>query len=127
MDMGRRIKEQRIAAKLTQEELAIKLGLQKSAIAKYENGRVENIKRSVIQKMAEILVCSPAYLMGWDSDTDDTPSPYYLDPDAARAAQEAFDDPDLRALFDAARDSKADDIRMATDMLRRFKETNPDG
>ena len=50
----------------TQEELAQKLGLQKSAIAKYENGRVENIKRSIIAQMAEILECSPAYLMGWD-------------------------------------------------------------
>lgn len=66
MDMAYRIKERRLAMKLTQEALAAKLGLQKSAIAKYENGRVENIKRSVIAKMAEVLQCSPAYLMGWD-------------------------------------------------------------
>lgn len=50
----------------TQEELGEKLGLQKSAIAKYENGRVANIKRSIIANMALILECSPAYLMGWD-------------------------------------------------------------
>ena len=67
MEMGERIKERRLQMKYTQEELAEKLGLQKSAIAKYENGRVENIKRSTIQKMATILECSPAYLMGWDS------------------------------------------------------------
>ncbi|MBE6005635.1 MAG: helix-turn-helix domain-containing protein [Sarcina sp.] len=66
MDMATRIKERRLAMDYTQEELASKLGLQKSAIAKYENGRVENIKRSVIQKMASILECSPSYLMGWD-------------------------------------------------------------
>lgn len=52
----------------TQEELGEKLGLQKSAIAKYENGRVENIKRSVIANMARILECSPAYLMGWNEE-----------------------------------------------------------
>lgn len=52
---------------------------------------------------------------------------YYLDEETAKVAQEVFDDPDLRVLFDAARGSRPEDIRMAADMLRRFKETNPDG
>lgn len=69
MGMSDRIKEQRVKKGLTQEDLGAKLGLQKSAIAKYENGRVENIKRSTIQKMAEVLDCSPAFLMGWDEPT----------------------------------------------------------
>lgn len=64
MEMSRRIKERRVLMGYTQEELGEKLGLQKSAIAKYENGRVENIKRSVIANMAKILECSPSYLMG---------------------------------------------------------------
>ena len=66
MEMGDRIKERRLAMGYTQDELGTLLGLQKSAIAKYENGRVENIKRSIIAKMSEILECSPAYLMGWE-------------------------------------------------------------
>lgn len=69
--MGDRIKELRIAAGLTQEELGEKLGLQKSAIAKYENGRVMNIKRSVIAAMAQLFECSPSYLMGFDDDAED--------------------------------------------------------
>ena len=72
--MNRRIKERRLALNLTQEELAQRLGLQKSAIAKYESGRVENIKRSVLAKMAEILECSPTYLMGWDDEQPFAPS-----------------------------------------------------
>lgn len=68
MNMSDRIKERRTALGMTQEELGAKLGLQKSAIAKYENGRVENIKRSVIQNMATILDCTPSYLMGWDAE-----------------------------------------------------------
>lgn len=67
MDMGERIKELRKAKGYTQQDLARKLGLKDSAIAKYENGRVENIKRNVIAQMAEILDCSPTYLMGFDS------------------------------------------------------------
>ena len=66
MCMAQRIKQRRISMGYTQDELASKLGLQKSAIAKYENGRVENIKRSIIEKMANILECKPSYLMGWD-------------------------------------------------------------
>ena len=72
MTMADRIKERRIALGYTQEELASKLGLQKSAIAKYENGRVENIKRTVILKMSKILECSPSYLLAMDLDN---PSP----------------------------------------------------
>ena len=68
MTMNDRIKSQRIKLGLTQEELAEKLGLQKSAIAKYEKGRVENIKRSTIVNMAKILDCSPCYLLGFEDD-----------------------------------------------------------
>ena len=81
MEMAERIKERRLAMGYTQEELAEKLGLQKSAIAKYENGRVENIKRSIISKMAEILECSPAYLMGWIDETENPRSSYIDDRD----------------------------------------------
>ena len=55
MDIGQKIKEARLAKGLTQEELGNLVGLQKSAIAKYENGRVVNIKRSTLQKLAKAL------------------------------------------------------------------------
>ena len=52
MEIGKKIREARIAKGMTQEELGKIVGLQKSAIAKYENGRVVNIKRSTLQKLA---------------------------------------------------------------------------
>ena len=55
MDIGQKIRQARIAKGLTQEELGNLVGLQKSAIAKYENGRVVNIKRSTLQKLAQAL------------------------------------------------------------------------
>ena len=55
MEIGEKIREARIAKGLTQEELGKLVGLQKSAIAKYENGRVVNIKRSTLQKLANAL------------------------------------------------------------------------
>ena len=55
MEVGEKIRAARIAKNLTQEELGRMIGLQKSAIAKYENGRVVNIKRSTLQKLAKAL------------------------------------------------------------------------
>ena len=63
MSVSNRIKELRVRSGMTQEELADKLGLKKSAIAKYENGRVENIKRTTLLKLSEIFNVSPAYIM----------------------------------------------------------------
>lgn len=67
-EMGKRIKLKRLEANLTMEELGTKLGVQKSAINKWEKGMVTNIKRSTIQAMAEIFDCSPIWLMGWDDE-----------------------------------------------------------
>jgi repressor LexA len=55
MELGQKIKQARLQKGLTQEELGKIVGLQKSAIAKYENGRVVNIKRSTLQKLAKAL------------------------------------------------------------------------
>ena len=55
MEIGEKIRAARIAKNLTQEEIGKLIGLQKSAIAKYENGRVVNIKRSTLQKLAKAL------------------------------------------------------------------------
>lgn len=55
MEIGEKIRSARTAKGLTQEELGKLVGLQKSAIAKYENGRVVNIKRSTLQKLAAAL------------------------------------------------------------------------
>lgn len=64
MDVGERIKSARIALGLTQEELGEMLGVQKSAISKYEKGRVANIKRSTLKRLSEILQIKPSDLIG---------------------------------------------------------------
>lgn len=66
--MGERIKYLRESHGMTQEELGEKIGVQKSAIRKYEKGSVENIKRSSIKIMADLFGVSPCYLMAWDED-----------------------------------------------------------
>ncbi len=78
-----------------------------------------------LQILAEYLGVSVDYLLGVQQNVQ--PEEYYQDNEASRAAQEAFEDPNLRVLFDAAKGSRPEDIRMAAEMLRRLKGTNPDG
>lgn len=63
MNIGEKIKAARLAKGLTQEELGTMLGVQKSAIAKYESGRVVNIKRTTLKKISDILNIRPAELI----------------------------------------------------------------
>ena len=70
MNIGEKIKTARLAKGYTQEELGKLIGVQKSAIAKYEKGRVVNIKRSVLAKIAQILEIPPIELV---SDIEENP------------------------------------------------------
>lgn len=53
---------------------------------------------------------------------DGQPQQYYLDSEAVAISQELFKNPDLRVLFDAARGAKPENLRLAAEMLRQFKE-----
>lgn len=63
MNIGEKIKAARLAKGMTQEELGKILGVQKSAIAKYENGRIVNIKRSTLKKISDVLGIRPSELI----------------------------------------------------------------
>lgn len=68
MNMGERIKQLRLQKGLTQEELGKYIGVQKSAIRKYEKGAVTNLKRSSIETLAKLFNVTPSYLMCIDDD-----------------------------------------------------------
>lgn len=65
-NMGAIIKQLRLQKGITQEELGKVIGVQKSAIRKYESGMVQNIKRSSIKKLADFFDVSPSYLLGYE-------------------------------------------------------------
>ena len=59
MTIGEKIKKLRKEAGMTQAELASKLGLKDSVIAKYENGRIPDLKRTTIAGLAKVFNVSP--------------------------------------------------------------------
>ena len=64
MEIGQKIKAARLSKGYTQEELGKIIGVQKSAVAKWECGRVVNIKRTVLLKLSEVLEIPPVELIG---------------------------------------------------------------
>jgi len=64
MNVGELIKQARTEKGMTQEELADKVGVKKSAVAKWENGRVSEIKRSNLKNLSDALGLNPNQLLG---------------------------------------------------------------
>lgn len=117
LELYKNIKERRIKLGMTQTELAEKLGYSdKSAIAKIESGKID-IPQSKIVAFAKALHTSPSELMGWDEPKNE----YYFNKETAKTAQELFDNPDMRVLFDAARDAKPEDLKKAAEYLSFLK------
>ena len=96
------------------------LGFARSSVAKF-NSNIPNVDK--IKAIAEYFAVSIDEIV--NPDAEERPG-WYLDAETARAAQEVFDDPDTRMLFDAARDASPEAIRLAAEMLKTFKKTNPD-
>lgn len=54
------------------------------------------------------------------NDGKDDSLQYYLDPETARLAQEAANDPDMRLLLDAKRDLSPEDMQIIIDLAKRL-------
>lgn len=67
--INERIKLRRTELGLTLLQLADYLGVKEATVQRYESGEIKNIKHETVQKLSEILRCTPAYLMGWDEST----------------------------------------------------------
>lgn len=63
MSTGDKIKRLRVERNMTQEQLGEKLGVKKSAVAKYENDRVRNLKRKTLLKLADVFGVAPSYFI----------------------------------------------------------------
>lgn len=129
-----RIRELREAKSLSQDQLAEKLNVTKQAISQYERG-VRKPSVPMLEALCDFFNVSSDYLLGKDDvtvrlvDADGLKAleAYHIDCETMKVAQSIYDDPDLHALFNAARGSNPDNLKLAAEMLRRMKETNNDG
>lgn len=116
MDIGEKIKAARIAKGMTQEELGEILGVQRSAIAKYENGRVVNIKRSTLKKISDVLGIRPSELIFEEQ----------IEADPVGAAELHFEmimDEDLAEIFEDFKKLDATKKKIVKDLVRSLANT----
>ena len=71
MTIGQRIKARRNELKLSQRELAARLGYNDhTTLTRIEGGKVDLTQSKVVQ-FADVLGVTPAYLMGWEQEPED--------------------------------------------------------
>ena len=106
----------------TQNDLVHDFGYRASTVSDWCNGK-KLLRMDKIQALADYFGVEKSDLIE-DKPKNDK---YYLDPETASIAEQIYNDPNLRVLFDAARDSSPENMRLAAEMLKRMKDTNPDG
>ncbi len=89
----------------------------------FSNGYIGQLKRGTmpadrLAKVARYLNVSEEYLLSGEENPE---KGYYLSPETAQAAQEIFQNKELRALFDVQRDMDAEDLKALHDMALALK------
>jgi transcriptional regulator with XRE-family HTH domain len=115
--IGTRIMKRRKEMKLTQEELAARLGYKaKSTINKIELG-INDIPQSKVVKFAEALNTTPAYLMGWQEEIKKDPV------GAAERHVEMIMDEDLSEMFEDFKTLNDKKRKIVKDLVKSLAET----
>lgn len=68
MSVGQRIKHRRKSLGMSADKLGEMIGKNRSTVFRYENGYIENMPLDIIEPIAQALLTTPEYLMGWDDE-----------------------------------------------------------
>lgn len=75
-----RIKKLRQEKQMTLEEVSKIVGVSRQTIQKYENGIISNIPSDKIELLAKALDTTPAYIMGWEEEKQESRASLFDDP-----------------------------------------------
>jgi transcriptional regulator with XRE-family HTH domain len=116
MTAGEKIRKRRLELNMTMDDLGKAIGVQRSAINKYEKDMID-MKASTLAAIARVLMVSPVYLL---DDVEDDES------DQARL-EALHQDPRLGLLFDRTRKMSHADVDFMIQMADRIlKERDGD-
>jgi transcriptional regulator with XRE-family HTH domain len=102
----------------TAYKVSVETGIAQSTLSDWKKGK-STPKADKMQKIADLFNVSVDYLMtGKEKDGGET---YYLNEETAKMAQAIFENKELRALFDTARNASPDDLATAHNMLLALK------
>ena len=101
---------------MTQKELSELLGVDASTVGKWINKK-SLPRMGAIQQLSDYFKVDKSYFLEGDSREH-----YYLNDETRRIAQEAFENPELRILFNAARDVSPEDMKFVIEMVKKLKQ-----
>lgn len=112
------IKERRKALKMTQQELAEKIGYtDRSSVAKIESGTVDLSQSKIIQ-IAKALETTPGDLMG---SVEHEPQ-YYDDETVQIVTDRLRTNPNYSVLFKASADVKPENIEYVAELIKKLSD-----
>lgn len=122
-----RINELRKQKGLTNKELSDISGVPFGTISKISAGitKIPNVK--TMKAIADALGCTLEELDEYcnnDHENSTEKSNYYLNDEVEQMAQEIYDNPELRILFDASRKLEKEDILTVVSLVKRMKGYN---
>lgn len=98
------------------KDLCNALGFKYTTFVDWVNGKTYP-RIDKIEKMANYFGVPKSELV---EEYNSSKQSYYLDPEAAEMAQELYDRPEMRVLFDASRKATKEDIEQVADILKRL-------
>lgn len=114
---ARNLKELMENSSSTQEDIAKICGVSQQTVSDWLTGK----KYPRMDKVQAILDHYDIPMIALVNDGKETNNQYYLNPETARLAQEVYDNPDLRILFDASRHLTPEDIKFVVEMVKKMK------
>lgn len=103
---------------VTAYKVAKETGVTQSTLSDWKRGR-STPKSETMKKLADYFGVSVDYLMTGEEKKGE--NKYYLNDETAKAAQEIFENKELRMLFDVAHDADPEDLRALHGMALALK------
>ena len=107
MTVGEKIRKRRLELNMTMDDLGKAIGVQRSAVNKYEKDQID-MKASTIAAIAKVLMVSPLYLLDDDDDSDTS------------MLEALHQNPRLGLLFDRSRKMSSEDVEFMLQMADRI-------
>ena len=114
-EMGNKIKSERETQKLSQNQLALLVGVAPSTIQRYENGTFLKPKLPVIESIAKCLCVSPEWLIGKSNIKDS------MQKDDQQELNEYLEElrtrPEMRMMFSLTKNATKEDVEKAVKIV----------
>lgn len=104
--------------KMTNKTLAKATGLPEGTISRIASGETKEPKLKTLRLLAKALDCTID-----DLQAGGTVEPYYLNQETADIAQDIYENPNLRILFDASKNLSPEDIQAVVEIAKRIQST----